>query len=192
MPVYYPPLSPTIGALDDIPDVDTTGVMDGDVLTYATGIWVAAPPTLPSHATSHEDGGTDEIDLAGLSGVPADLDDNGLPYVIDGGGAVVATGEKAGYVRIPFTGHIVGWTLLGDPAHTGSIVIDSWLDSYANFPPTVADSIWGGSKPTLLAADKAEATGLSIAVTKGQTIRHNVDSAATLWEATLNYHMTRS
>lgn len=119
-------------------------------------------------------------------------DEAGLPYVIDGGGAVVTTGEKAGYLRVPFDGLIVGWTLLGDPAHTGSIVVDSWIDTYANFPPTVADTIWGGSKPTLSGADKAEATGLSIAVTKGQLIRHKVDSASTLREATLNYHLTRS
>ena len=32
-------------ALDDVDDVDTTGVSDGDVLTYDSGEWVAAAPT---------------------------------------------------------------------------------------------------------------------------------------------------
>ncbi len=42
----------TIAALDDIGDVDTSGVSDGDVLTFDSGDWVASPPaaTGPSRA----------------------------------------------------------------------------------------------------------------------------------------------
>ena len=71
----------------------------------------------------------------------------GIPYVIDGGGLALITGAKAGFVRIPFAGEIVGWSLYGD-GNSGSIVIDTWKDTHANFPPTVADSIWGGAKLT--------------------------------------------
>lgn len=37
----------TVGALDDLSDVDTTGVSDGDVLTFdsGSGDWIAAAPT---------------------------------------------------------------------------------------------------------------------------------------------------
>jgi len=115
-------------------------------------------------------------------------DDAGFPYIIDGGGVVITTGEKAGYIRAPFTGLITGWSL--DVKPSGSIVVDTWKN--ATMPPTVADTIWGGSKPTVSGAITASATGLSIAVTKGDRLRHNVDSAATVTEATLNYHMTKS
>jgi hypothetical protein len=63
--------------LNDISDVDLTGVADNDLLKYdaASGDWkpeelLAAE--LPSHATRHQDGGADEISIAGLSGEPAD------------------------------------------------------------------------------------------------------------------------
>jgi hypothetical protein len=47
MPVYFPPLSPTVGALDDIPDVDAPSPNDGDVLTFiaSSGNWEAAAPS---------------------------------------------------------------------------------------------------------------------------------------------------
>ncbi len=40
-PTTIPPI-----ALDDLTDVDTTGVMDGDVLTFEYGLWVAGPNTI--------------------------------------------------------------------------------------------------------------------------------------------------
>jgi hypothetical protein len=42
--------SAAAGALDDLTDVDTSGVGDGDVLTYDTGSgeWVASAPAAPS------------------------------------------------------------------------------------------------------------------------------------------------
>src|SRR4029079_8241351 len=58
----------------------------------------------------------------------------GIEVVIDGGGAVITTGVK-GDVQIPFAGTIAAVTLLADVS--GSIVIDIWKDSYANYPPVV-------------------------------------------------------
>lgn len=114
----------------------------------------------------------------------------GAAFIIDGGGAVITTGEKPGFVRVPWTGTITGWDLFGSGG-SGSIVVDTWKDSYANFPPVVGDSIWG-TKPTITTATKNQATGLSIAVTEGDILRHNVDSVTTFTEATLNYHFTKS
>ena len=77
----------------------------------------------------------------------------------------------AGYsdsVRIPFSGTITGWTLLAD--QVGSIVIDVWRDTYANYPPTDADSITASAPPTLASAQAAESTtltGWTTAVTAG-------------------------
>jgi hypothetical protein len=154
--------SPGGVALASLTDVDIAGLGDGYGLVYdaTTSLWKVV-----------------------------NIDNAGLPYVMDGGGAVLTTGEKAGFIRVPFTGFIRGWTLVGDPAHTGSIVVDTWI---ASGIPTVADTIWGGSKPTLVSANSNSATGLAIAVTAGHLMRHKVDSAATLWEATLNYHLTRT
>ena len=37
---------------------------------------------------------------------------------------------------------------------SGSIVIDVWKDTYANFPPIVADTITASAKPTLVERDQ--------------------------------------
>jgi hypothetical protein len=112
----------------------------------------------------------------------------GGAFIIDGGGSVITTGEKPGYVRVPATGFIRGWSLYGKAGAAGNLEIDSWKDTHANHPPTVADTIWGGSKPTLTAQDKNSATGLSIAVTEGDILRHKVDVCTLHDEGTLNYH----
>jgi hypothetical protein len=95
------------------------------------------------------------------------------------GGGVISTGVK-GYVQIPVGFHPTGWTLLADAS--GSIVIDVWADSYANFPPVVADSIAGSEKPTLSAAQKGQDLTLTTwsDIDSGDVIAFNVDSAATV------------
>lgn len=108
---------------------------------------------------------------------------------VDGGGGVITTGVK-GYISIPYSGTITGWTIFSDVS--GSCVIDTWKDTYANFPPTVADTIWGGSKPTLSSAQKNQATGLSIAVTQGDVFAYNVDSATTVTRVNLTINITKS
>ncbi len=45
--ISVPPGPPTPMALDDLTDVDTTGVVDGDVLTFEYGEWIALPPISP-------------------------------------------------------------------------------------------------------------------------------------------------
>ena len=107
------------------------------------------------------------------------------------GGPVITTGTK-GYVRVPFTGTITGWTILSDVS--GSIVIDVWKDTYANFPPTVADTIAGTEKPTLSSAIKNQDTSLSTwttSVTEGDIIAFNVDSATSVTWISLSIHITR-
>jgi hypothetical protein len=98
-----------------------------------------------------------------------------------GGGAVITTGYK-GHITIPFTGTITGWNILS--TLTGSIVVDTWKQ--------VADTIWGGSKPTLSSQDKNQATGLSIAVTAGDIVAFNVDSATTVQLVQLDIFITKS
>ena len=99
---------------------------------------------------------------------------------IDGGGSAITTGIVADVV-VPFGMTITGWTIISD--QTGSIVVDVWKDSYANYPPDVADTITGTEKPTLSSASKNQDNALSswtTSVTAGDILRFNVDSAATV------------
>ena len=115
-----------------------------------------------------------------------------LAFVIDGGGSAITTGIK-GDLEIPFNCTITGWTLLAD--QTGSIVIDVWKDGYVNYPPTVADTITASAKPTVSSSTKGPSstlTGWAPAIVAGQTLRFNVDSAATITRVTISLKVTRT
>lgn len=106
-------------------------------------------------------------------------------FLIDGSGSAITTGIK-GDIRIPFSCTITGSYLLAD--QTGSIVIDLWKDTYANFPPTVDDTITAAEKPTISAATKDEdttLTGWTTTVTAGDIIRVNVDSCTAIQQCVL-------
>jgi hypothetical protein len=104
---------------------------------------------------------------------------------LDGSGSVISTGVK-GYVRVPVACTITAHHLVADVS--GSIVIDIWKDSYANFPPTVADTITASAKPTLSSAQKATdstLTGWTTSLSAGDFLGFNVDSVATVTRVTL-------
>lgn len=113
-----------------------------------------------------------------------------LTIVLDGGGVALTTGVK-GFFEVPFACVLLGWTLLStDAAATaGSIVIDLWKDVYGSYPPTVADTITASAKPTLSSASKNQSstlTGWTTAVTAGDILGVNVDSATTVTKVTLS------
>lgn len=115
-----------------------------------------------------------------------------LTFIIDGGGSAITTGQK-GHLEIPFACTITGWTLLAD--QSGSIVIDVWKDTYANFPPTVADTIAGSEKPTLSSAQKNQdltLTSWTTSVAAGDILAFNVDSVATVTRVTLSIRAEKS
>lgn len=105
--------------------------------------------------------------------------------LIIGDGTNVITPGVQGYLTVPVTCTIVGVRLLSsDPSVTsGSIVVDIWKDSYANYPPTVGDTITAAAKPTITTAIKSEdttLTGWTTAITAGQILGFNVDSVTGL------------
>jgi hypothetical protein len=109
---------------------------------------------------------------------------------IDGGGATITTGVK-GDVRVPWACTITKVTTLLD--QTGSIVVDLWKDTYANYPPVDADSITASAPPTVSAALTAEdstLTGWTTAIAAGDTIRWNVDSITTATRAVIELEVT--
>jgi hypothetical protein len=113
-----------------------------------------------------------------------------IQVLLDGGGAVIPTGVYCDY-QFRFACTITAWRLLAD--QSGSLVVDVWKDTYANYPPTVADTIAGSEKPTLSAAAKAEDTSLTTwttAVAAGDILRFNVDSVTTITRALLIIEVT--
>lgn len=115
-----------------------------------------------------------------------------LPVVIGDGANTITTGVK-GYIEIPFDCTIVANRLGADAS--GSIVIDIWKDTYANYPPTVADTITASAKPTLSSAIKSQdttLTGWTTAVTAGDWLGFNVDSITTCTQVTLSLTLRRS
>lgn len=86
-----------------------------------------------------------------------------------------------GYLQLPFSGTITEWSVfeVSDTPIAGSIVIDVWNDTTGNYPPTVADSIAGSEKPTLVSQTNANDINLSTwttNITSGDVIGFNVDS----------------
>lgn len=127
-----------------------------------------------------------KLKTGGAGANPSWADDVAMiTAVIDGGGSVISTGIKLDLV-VDFACTIVGHTLLAD--QTGSIVIDIWKDTYANFPPVDADSITASAPPTLTSASKAQdttLTGWTTSVAAGDILRFNVDSVATVTRVVL-------
>ncbi len=112
-----------------------------------------------------------------------------LGIVIDGGGSTITTGVK-GFVHAPAACTITSATLLSTDASvtSGSIVIDVWKDTYANYPPTVADTITASAKPTLSSATKSQdstLTGWTTSVSAGDILGFKVDSVTTVTRVAL-------
>lgn len=109
-----------------------------------------------------------------------------VEFVIDGGGSAITTGIK-GFIEVPFSGTIQQVTMLAD--QTGSIVVDVWKDTYANYPPADADSITASAVPTISSSNKSQdatLTGWTTSITAGDIIGFNVDSASTVERVTIS------
>ena len=112
--------------------------------------------------------------------------DTAIAFTIDGGGAAITTGIK-GDIRLPFAGTIIS-VALSAPKEAGSIVIDVWKDTTANYPPTIADTITAAAKPTLVAARislDAVLTGWTKTFAVGDYLLFTVDSITTVTLVTL-------
>lgn len=119
-------------------------------------------------------------------------DESAIEFVIDGGGSAITTGVKA-YIEIPFDCYIEQQSLGADQA--GNLVLDLWVDEYAKYPPTVADTITASAKPTLSSSQKDQdstLTGWTRNLVKGEWLGVNVDSAATVTFATLSLRVRKT
>lgn len=115
-----------------------------------------------------------------------------IEFVIDGGGATITTGVK-GYLEIPYACTITRSTLLAD--QSGSIVVDIFKDSYANYPPVVGDKITASAPPTISAATKAQdstLTGWTTSIAAGDILAFNVNSITTCQRVTISLRVTKT
>lgn len=116
-----------------------------------------------------------------------------IGYAISGGGATITTGVVGVGLTIPFAATINSVTLQADL--TGSIVIDIWKDTYANYPPTVADSICASAKPTISSGVKytdSTLTGWTTSIAAGDVLYFNVDSCSTIQNVVLTLKVTKT
>jgi hypothetical protein len=108
-----------------------------------------------------------------------------IGITINGRGSVITTGVK-GWIYVDYDATITGAILLAD--QTGSIVMDVWKDTYANYPPTNADSITASAPPTISSAVKSQditLAGWNTAISAGNILSFNVDSCSSITMASL-------
>lgn len=131
--------------------------------------------------------------IAGLSGSSTafgNLSTGSITFALNGPDGIPA--GVYGDIHIPFTCRITKVVLLANA--TGSAVIDIWKDTYANYPPTIADTICAASLPTITASNKYQdttLTGWTTTLTAGDTIRFNVNSISGISKLTINLTITK-
>ncbi len=124
-----------------------------------------------------------QISSGGGGGATPNVKTSTFGCSVNGGGFAPLTGI-IGYTVIPYNGTITGWSIVSDVA--GSCVIDVW--KAPGTIPTVANTITGTEKPTLTAQQLNSDNTLTTwttAVTAGDVIGFNLDSAATLTSVNL-------
>lgn len=87
-----------------------------------------------------------------------------VTFVIPGNGItpIVAANQPVVNCSYPFAGTITSWTILGDDP-TGSCVIDVWKVPFGSYASaSVANSITGTDKPTLVSASSNRNLTLSL------------------------------
>lgn len=147
---------------------------NGGTLTLKTATSIISPWTL---TFPNSVGSADDIMAINSTGVISFINNyRAINFIIDGAGTTIATGFK-GHVQVPFDCEIMSVTLLAD--RTGSITVDIWKDTYANFPPTDVDSITASAVPTITTSDKSTdsvLSGWTKTITSGDILAFNVDS----------------
>lgn len=156
-----------------------------------------------THSNANDPSATEKAALSGTGGTPGAgnpyvtssdprVERDGIRIVLDGYGAELSVGAQEFFV-MPFSGVVTGWDIVGD--QSGSLVVDVWKDSYANFPPDSGDSIAGTEKPTLSSEQINQDLNLTTwttALGTGDVLVFNVDSVTTIEKASVQLRIKRT
>jgi hypothetical protein len=120
-----------------------------------------------------------------------------INFVIDGGGSTITTGMK-GYIFLDFPCTINQVTLALD--RSGSIVVDIWKCTYAQFDagathPVAGDSITASDIPTVSSATKSQdsaLTGWTTSIAAGTFLAFNVNSVTSAQRCTVSLKITHN
>lgn len=185
--VAYSPSGGGSGTVTNTGTLTANAIILGNGTTDVTALGSLGTTTTVLHGNA---AGAPTFGAVAAADVSTGLKTRTLGIVIDGGGSAITTGVK-GYLQCPVSGTITSNTVLAD--QSGSIVIDVWKDTYANYPPTDADSITASAPPTISSAVKSTdstLTGWTTSVTAGDCFGFNVDSATTVTRVTLELTLT--
>ena len=120
--------------------------------------------------------------------------ESAIEFIIGNGEDVITTGVKAA-IEIPCKCKIVSARIVENLGTSGSIVIDLWMDTYANVVPTDVVSITAAAPPTVTTAIKSEDTTLTdwtVDLVKGNWLVANVDSVTSMKLVTLSLVVERT
>ena len=102
--------------------------------------------------------------------------------MIGDGVNVLTVGTKVG-MYVPFGFTILEWTLGSVNGTSGSVQLDVWVDTHANFAPTVADTITASAKPLFSSTTKGQSstlTGWTTTIPGDRWVYINVDSVTSI------------
>jgi hypothetical protein len=132
--------------------------------------------------------------------VDVDIEENNLDiangtiqFILDGNGFAITTGIKGDIILPDKSLTIQSYDIVAD--QSGSISIDLWKDTYANFPPDNSDSITASAPIAISATTKGQdstLTGWTKSLNAKDIIRINVDSCSTIQRVTVTLHVKKS
>lgn len=118
------------------------------------------------------------------------LTNGAIEFRSENGTNVLLTGAKA-HVIVPYSGEITAWELTADIP--GSIEVDIWKGTYADYPLNATQSIVAGNYPALISAIKATGVvaGWDVAIAAGNYIQLNIRSVSSIRKVTLTLKVTK-
>jgi hypothetical protein len=128
--------------------------------------------------------------LLPIANAPTSLTTGTAMITVDGGGSVPATGVK-GFVQVPYSGTITGWTLVADVSGSASFTIKK--STFAGFPTTT--SIVASALPALSSQQSATSTiltGWTTTITAGDILEFDLTTASAVNRLTLQLKISRS
>lgn len=130
---------------------------------------------------------------AGPTGPTGPLGTDILTFPLNGGGVQLATGIQRTDLVVPFNCTITKVEATAD--QSGSMAVEIWRDTYANYPPVSGDKISASAPVTITTATKssdATLTGWTKTLVQGDRLRFNVNSVTAITWANIALYVSRT